>query len=54
MPYRGIPQSKWAKLDRCVEHVMASPTFRQRYKARKKTIGAKSLAIMICRKTLKV
>lgn len=54
MPYRGIPKSQWQRLDRCVEKVMASPYFQRRYKARKRQIGAKSLAIAFCRKTLKI
>jgi len=53
-PYPGVPRRLWAKLDRCVDKVMANPAFRRRYKARIKKIGAKSLAVAICRKTLKI
>jgi len=52
MPYKGVPKSKWGKLDRCVEHVMSSSDFKKRYASRIKKIGAKSLAIAICRKTM--
>jgi len=52
MPYPGVSAKHTKKLDRCVTKVMASKDFQQRYKARKKKIGAKSLAIAICRKTL--
>ena len=55
MPYSGIKSKKdIAKMDRCVKSIMADPNFRKKYKARIKKIGAKSLAIAICRKALKL
>jgi hypothetical protein len=49
MPYPGVPKSKWDKLDRCVQKVMAKKDFKP-YKGQTK----KSSAIAVCRKSMGV
>ena len=55
MPYQGVPKSKTAKLDRCVQNVMKGKQFDKTYKNRNnKDMSRKSLAIVICRTTMKI
>jgi len=55
MPYKGIPKKYWDKLDRCVQKVLNSPSFQKTYRRRRdKKMSKKSLAVAICRKTLKI
>lgn len=55
MPYPGVPKSRVAKLDRCVKKVIARKQFVEIYRNRKnKSMSKKSLAIGICRATMKI
>ena len=50
MPFAGVSKSKTAKLDKCVKDVMSGKDFKKKYSHK----NAKSVAIAICRKAMKV
>lgn len=54
MPYKGVPKEQTAKLDRCVNGVMAQIRKNpKKYRVTEKRTP-KSIAIAICRDTMKI